>query len=430
MKYLGSVYFAIFLIAITLLIVIAGTFLESSSGSHLYASYFTYGTPFFQLLIALYFVNILAATLRRYPFQRGHIPFIITHIGLLMILTGLFCKSYFGLQGMMGITEGSGSDRIILANTQALLVEGRERRYLLPLKKEMRVEDLSFKIVEWADHAEERLEGFIKGEWGHVMGLPPLKIDGPPLQTTHYAIYVVHASPESLPFPGKASLFFALDEEEKCEHLVAFNAEGEKFTQTFRNSAFLVFDKGFGGYGVFAELPPHFPQMELVAPLTRVMTNLPPHAKREELTPRLRLLISDGERSEIATLTFDKYGTHFKWPALEGRTLLRFESLEQKIPFHIRLREGRQINYPGTSQPYSFEADLLIDGKEVTISMNRVFEKRGYRFYLANIATPPFGAKQVQIVVNHDPAKYYLTYPGAIILALGMILLYLRRLYV
>ncbi|WP_039376566.1 hypothetical protein, partial [Parachlamydia acanthamoebae] len=49
----------------------------------------------------------------------------------------------------------------------------------------------------------------------------------------------------------------------------------------------------------------------------------------------------------------------------------------------------------------------------------------GYRFYLANM-TPATenSAKRVQIVVNYDPAKYILTYPGAIILSMGILLLF------
>jgi len=427
-KLLGSVYFAILLIATTVLFVIVGTFLESWSGSHLYAAYFTYQSPVFQLLLGLYFVNILLATLNRLPFKKGHIPFIITHIGLLLLLAGVFCKSYFGIQGAMGIAEGSGSNQIFLPNTYALLIEDHEKRHLLPLKKELHTDGLSITLLEWSEHAQERFEGFIKGEWGHLVGLPPFEVGGAPLNTTHYAIQALHGAYQSITFPGQASLFFVQDEEKK-EHLVAFNETGEKFTHSFEDQAFLIFDKGFGGYGVFAELPAHFPPIELIAPLTRVSKALQPHRIKEELTPRIRLLVSDETHSEVLNLTYDKFATGFKWPALDGKYLFRFQSLEQTIPFHVRLRGARQINYLGTAQPYSFESDLIIDQEETTISMNHVFEKNGFRFYLANLVSLPQGAKRAQIVVNHDPTKYYLTYPGAIILALGMLLLYLRKRY-
>ncbi len=428
MKLLGSVYFAILLIALTLLFVIAGTILESWSGSHLYAAYFTYNSPVFKLLLWGYFINIATATLLRYPFKKSHIPFIITHIGLLMLLAGVLVKSYFGVQGAMGIAEGSGAEQIFLPNTHAVLVEDAQTRQLLPLKSEMKTDTLSIRLLEWTDHAEERFEGFIKGNWGHIAGFPPFAVDGSPIKTEDYTIQARNGDPRMIVFPGSAALYFIRDDQEK-EHLVAFNDDGEKFTHTFEDQAFYIFDKGFGGYGVFASLPSAFKPIDLVAPLTRISKTLPAHKKREDLKPRIRVLVSDDTNSEIVTLTYDKFATGFKWPALGGRYLLRFQSLEQTIPLHVRLRAARQINYPQSEQPYSFESDLLVDGEETTISMNHVFEKQGYRFYLANLVTNPFSATRAQIVVNYDPAKYFLTYPGAIILALGMLLLYLRKRY-
>ena len=53
---------------------------------------------------------------------------------------------------------------------------------------------------------------------------------------------------------------------------------------------------------------------------------------------------------------------------------------------HIRLRQAREIHYPHTQQPYSYESDILIaqhDGEPVekTLSMNHVHETwDGYRF--------------------------------------------------
>jgi uncharacterized protein YijF (DUF1287 family) len=54
----------------------------------------------------------------------------------------------------------------------------------------------------------------------------------------------------------------------------------------------------------------------------------------------------------------------------------------------------------------------------------------GYRFYLSSITPSDESAvKQVQIVVNYDPAKYLLTYPGAIVLSCGILMLFLLRPY-
>lgn len=431
-KRLGSLYFAIFLILFTLLFVIAGTFLESWSASHLFAAHLTYQNPIFKLLLWLYFINILFAALSRYPFKKKHIPFLLTHLGLLMLLAGVFVKNHYGVQGAMGMKEGSSSEHLFLSNTFALHLETPEKQILTELKRGQigplatPIEGLELSILEWIPHAQERYEGFIKGRWGHILGLPPFEKS---LRTPEYHIHLLNDPSSEIEFPGEASLYLMKDEDQK-EHLIAFNQEGERFEHTFKGESYFVFDKGYGGYAAFVELPTNFPPLELIAPLTCLSTPLPPPRKKEEQTPRIRVLASYGSQSEIVTLTFDQYGQKFKWPMLGGNFLIRFQAFRQAIPFHVRLHSATQINYPGTNQPYSYESRATIGNDEAALSMNHVFEKMGYRFYLANLVSSPYQANQVQIVVNYDPAKYWLTYPGAIILALGIILLYLRRRYV
>ena len=141
--FLGGIYFAIILIATVTICVIAGTFIESRTDSHRFAARLTYGNPVFGLLLWLFFVNILFAALRRWPFKYKHVPFLITHFGLLMLLGGLLIKSYYGLQGSMGIIEGSAAQEIFLPDSYVVTVEKRDlkdpyktvkRHYELPRK--------------------------------------------------------------------------------------------------------------------------------------------------------------------------------------------------------------------------------------------------------------------------------------------------------
>jgi hypothetical protein len=172
---------------------------------------------------------------------------------------------------------------------------------------------------------------------------------------------------------------------------------------------------------------PIVPLIKAAAPGKKVEDNLPCiifEAKKEGF-------------SQTVALTYDRYGAGLKWPILNGAYRARFQPLFLSIPYHLRLRQARQINYANSSQPYSFESDLIITDRrthrsiEKTISMNNVYESwDGYRFYLASIGPAGDGTlKHVQIVVNHDPAKYWLTYPGAFIFSFGIILLFIMRPY-
>ncbi len=368
-----------------------------------------------------------------------------------MILGGILIKNHFGVQGVMRLTEGSGSNKIVLPNTYTLHVENRTDIIKIPLKKaslgpiSSPFKGLELTIIEWAPHSSTKLEGWIKGDFGHILGFPPFPVrdlsnnfsDSIPLslRTPNYNIYALrtaHTIDNQIDaicdkcFLGTPTLIFIQGEGE-IEHLIAIGETGRRFSQTFDGNLIWIFDKGFGGYGLAAQLPTNYPPIELITPLTRVCERAQPHRKQEELIPRLQLLVSNGTNSEIISLSYDSGGSHFKWPILNGSYLLRFQPHEQSIPYHVRLHQAKQINYRSSAAPYSFESDLVIGGEETTISMNRVFEKKGYRFYMAKLTTPHLGAKGAHIVINHDPAKYWLTYPGGALLIVGTILLYLQR---
>ena len=61
--------------------------------------------------------------------------------------------------------------------------------------------------------------------------------------------------------------------------------------------------------------------------------------------------------------------------------------------------------------------------------MNHVYETDdGYRFYLAGIGkVDSYGVRSVQLVVNRDPAKMFLTYPGALLVAMGILFLFFGK---
>jgi hypothetical protein len=162
---------------------------------------------------------------------------------------------------------------------------------------------------------------------------------------------------------------------------------------------------------------------------------LAPKVKLEDNTPSIALRFSQGERQEEIVLSYDKTGSGLKWPIFDGEYVVRFQPLLQAIPYRLRLREARQINYANSQQPYSYESDLIVTDKnsqsitEQSISMNNVYETwDGYRFYLSNISpSNPGSVKRIQLVVNQDPAKYLMTYPGAIVMILGILGLFFKK---
>jgi len=132
-RFLGGLYLTIPLLVVTLVLVAAATFVEGQTGSH-EAAAGIYHHPLFYALLSLYFVNILFSTFTRWPFKRHHVPFLLTHLGLLLIILGVAIKGFFGVQGVMRLYEGEGSHLIVFPNTYGLYGKQNEWRFSFPLE--------------------------------------------------------------------------------------------------------------------------------------------------------------------------------------------------------------------------------------------------------------------------------------------------------
>lgn len=750
--FLGSIHFAITLITSVAILTIAGTFIESKTNSHRYAAALTYENPFFIFLLWCFFINILVSALRRWPFKMRHIPFLITHTGLLMILGGVLVKSYFGTQGSMAIMEGSASHEILQPGTYMVQLDpfgekNRAHQYAITQNflgrfhlKNLTEANLKLELVNYFPHSKESFQTWVRESQGFISGLAPFpvfewnqnqqnlpismqidpwevyafhttdpseliktaylqgmkirlidrlteevifqgllskaleesitllngeaKVDlsvnfsaleglvepkltlsipnldpieiflsGTKSLINHRQLQILGNSPLVVDLERTPALLFVEDHDSDL-FLFAFDAHGRMHNQIFRQGALnpiIVYGNGFGGYAVqtdipfsnqvgrkeietaqqnllveqfeenmdknlqlaaplalfqnacsdtkhkfvenciaflahwnnssswlypenlplpknlenifaalsfsheeqkachwvsqvFQEIEPRLKQgkevgvileeiqwplvaslksihdsdagsllrllsqqifaasnllsytdsdetlspskkahllsaylrvfgihwaeiaalpsvnletLTMEAPLTSIRKKTSPSKKIEENLPMITLRAYQENKTQSFSLTYDPFASGLRWPILGGKYLVRFQPQFKKIPYKVRLRNARQINYANSTQPYSFESDLIVTDLrtnlpvEKTISMNQVYETwDGYRFYLANIAPPAeTSVRQVQIVVNHDPAKYWLTYPGAIILTFGIFLLFWIRPY-
>ena len=178
------------------------------------------------------------------------------------------------------------------------------------------------------------------------------------------------------------------------------------------------------------EMAPLFFTLE--TPLHTYYNNKGVKPALEEQTPAIKIAVRKGEKTKTHMLTYQCF---LKTPILNGSYLASFESDKIDIPYSVRLLRAETKMYPASNKPIAYKAYLEIENvktKEldnVTLSMNRVYETRdGFRFYLSGISPQEEGSiKRIHLVVNRDPVKYYLTYPGAVLVVMGVVLLLFRR---
>jgi hypothetical protein len=118
-RFLASMQLAVALIA-TLAVVLAGaTFLEAARGRE-YVQWYVYHSNWFLTLLALLAVNILAATLIRFPWSFRQTGFLITHAGLLILLGGSVGTFFYGIEGQISLVEGDSAERFQIGDRSQL----------------------------------------------------------------------------------------------------------------------------------------------------------------------------------------------------------------------------------------------------------------------------------------------------------------------
>ncbi len=127
--FLASLRLAVCLLTIMGLVCIAGTIAESNYTARL-AQRLVYRTFWFDLLILAIFINVLFATLSRFPWRISQMGFLITHLGVLTTLVGALISHRYGVEGQMMLSEGQSKDRIQLSTSFiGIQKEGDPLRY-------------------------------------------------------------------------------------------------------------------------------------------------------------------------------------------------------------------------------------------------------------------------------------------------------------
>ena len=109
---LASVQLALILLAILGVAIAAATFLEGSFGTA-GARALVYDARWFEVLLILLGLNLVAALGRWFPYRPHQTGFILVHVAMIVILVGAGVTRYFGEEGTMHIREGGQADTML-----------------------------------------------------------------------------------------------------------------------------------------------------------------------------------------------------------------------------------------------------------------------------------------------------------------------------
>lgn len=107
---------AIFVIIIMGVMLGYGTIVESKHNSNAYAQAVVYHTWWYKTWIGIFLVNLICGTLKKWPWRLSQIPWLCTHMSLLLIFTGALLTHAFGENGTVEIVEGLSADEYVLGD--------------------------------------------------------------------------------------------------------------------------------------------------------------------------------------------------------------------------------------------------------------------------------------------------------------------------
>ncbi len=124
----------------------------------------------------------------------------------------------------------------------------------------------------------------------------------------------------------------------------------------------------------------------------------------------------------LVTHVFGEQGTMSVRQGVPERMVELGEGEISKLPFTVTLSNFEIDYYPGTSSPQDYRSHLtLSDGDsliEATVSMNKIYSHRGYRFYQSGYDPDLQGSR---LMVAHDPWGIGITYTGYLLLLLSFL---------
>jgi len=134
---LGSLNVAVFL-----LITIAGaiafaTVMESKFDSAV-ARYYIYDNPLFMLWLLVLALNLLCAALTRWPWQRKHLGFVVTHAGIILMLAGAVIGKTMGFEAFVTLDKTKPPENRLLMHEDILTIDAPDGvRWQMPFNVEM-----------------------------------------------------------------------------------------------------------------------------------------------------------------------------------------------------------------------------------------------------------------------------------------------------
>ena len=170
---LGSLKLALVLLATIAIAIATATFTEAHFDASV-AKAWIYKAPWFIAWLGVLCINLFAVTLTRWPWQKKHTGFIITHYGIITLLIGAVMGSKLGFEGNVTLRTDGQPQRRIITDRSTLQIESPADSFLYLLPYDAKLTHPTEKYPTQLTIPGTRLEMIINDSSEHLMRHPQL----------------------------------------------------------------------------------------------------------------------------------------------------------------------------------------------------------------------------------------------------------------
>lgn len=426
-----------------IILVATGTIVESKLDAAA-AQKLVYHTPWMFGVLGLLAINLIMVMVDRWPWKWRHLPFLLAHVGIILLLFGALLTYFYGIDGNLRLEVGKSSRQ---------LVEPKENIVLYSTNDEINFQKLLAIPVDFFLNRPSEKRPFtfnIYNETAVINSYIP------------YALPSKKIVPSSDPTMPAAIRYQLLGSKAQQSDWLLEQNFGTGNTQDLgplqlhfskspdsapqQNSVYFQFESGKIKYQVYRKgslKPDRFGLLEEGAEtklgfmdFTLKILRILDHA--EETWEIKEALAPTPLTIPVAQLI---YKNKNYWLLLNDYVKLKAEDKNLRIAlanqrlnlgFDVRLLEFKVDHYQGTKKAAEYKSYVSISqgqdpSEEFIISMNKPLKFNGYTLYQASFEEDSMGNPISSILsVNKDPGRIT-KYVGSLLTSLGIITLFYFR---
>lgn len=437
-RFFASAKMAVVILILLALITAIGTFVEANYSDALAAAKLVYHTPYMYGILGLLAITLIAVMVDRWPWKMRHMPFLLAHVGILVLLLGSWITKEFGIDGSMRFDIGGKNNMVVIPDTDLQIwstFDGDRFTQVVnepvdffthhPKKKAFKVSLMEgdFEVLDFEPYmlATRQITATDVPRAGSAVRFV---VQNENVNVNDWILQSREGRAEQLDFgPAKVTLG-AAPKHPTGNNEIFLTPAGEKLAYTVfykdgRKSKKGLLNEGenfnTGWMNLNFKLLRYLPKAQSQYEFKKVAH------KTDSTTSAIQVSIL-GKTHWLQTNDPIRIFTE------QGMYLIIYGNRRLDLGFDLTLKNFEVGRYQGTNRAASY-ASLVTppDGKDVLISMNEPLKYAGFTFYQASFQDGPNGVPVASILsVNKDPGRW-IKYLGSLILSLGVVWLFVQR---